>query len=98
MTPVPLPFKGGVPGIGAPMSTNGGVAFLGAAVDNYLRAYNLTTGEQIWRARLPAGGQAPPMTYAVDDGRPFVVMVAGGHGSVGTKPGDYAIAYALTRE
>ena len=98
MTPLPLPFKLGVPGIGGPMITKGGVAFLGAAVDNYLRAYNLTTGEEIWRARLPAGGQATPMTYAVEDGRQFVVMVAGGHGSVGTKPGDYVIAYALPRD
>jgi quinoprotein glucose dehydrogenase len=97
MTPLPLPFKLGVPGIGGPMITKGGVAFLGAAVDNYLRAYNLTNGEQLWEARLPAGGQATPMTYSVDDGRQFVVMVAGGHGSVGTKPGDYVIAYALPR-
>lgn len=97
MTPLPLPFKVGVPGIGGPMITKGGVAFLGAAVDDYLRAYNLTNGKQLWEARLPAGGQATPMTYAVEDGRQFVVMVAGGHGSVGTKPGDYVIAYALPR-
>ncbi|TRL38767.1 glucose/quinate/shikimate family membrane-bound PQQ-dependent dehydrogenase [Rhizobium straminoryzae] len=97
MTPLPLPFKLGVPGIGGPMITKGGVAFLGAAVDNYLRAYELTTGKQLWEARLPAGGQATPMTYSVEDGRQFVVMVAGGHGSVGTKAGDYVIAYALPR-
>ena len=95
MTPLPLPFKVGVPGIGGPIITKGGVAFLGAAVDNYLRAYDLTNGKQLWETRLPAGGQATPMTYAVDDGRQFVVMVAGGHGSVGTKPGDYVIAYSL---
>ncbi|MNH96618.1 Quinoprotein glucose dehydrogenase [compost metagenome] len=97
MTPLPLPFKVGVPGIGGPMITKGGVAFLGAAVDDYLRAYNLTNGRQLWEARLPAGGQATPMTYAVEDGRQFVVIVAGGHGSVGTTPGDYVIAYALPR-
>jgi quinoprotein glucose dehydrogenase len=97
MTPLPLPFKVGVPGIGGPMITKGGVAFLGAAVDDYLRAYNLTNGKQLWEGRLPAGGQATPMSYAVDDGRQFVVIVAGGHGSVGTKPGDYVIAYALPR-
>ncbi|MGE7367497.1 glucose/quinate/shikimate family membrane-bound PQQ-dependent dehydrogenase [Neorhizobium sp. NPDC001467] len=97
MTPLPLPFKIGVPGIGGPMITKGGIAFLGAAVDNYLRAYDLTTGNQLWQARLPAGGQATPMSYAVEDGRQFVVMVAGGHGSIGTKPGDYVIAYALPR-
>ncbi|TRA98294.1 MULTISPECIES: glucose/quinate/shikimate family membrane-bound PQQ-dependent dehydrogenase [Rhizobium/Agrobacterium group] len=95
MTPLPLPFKVGVPGIGGPMITKGGVAFLGAAVDNFLRAYDLTTGKQLWEARLPAGGQATPMTYALEGGKQYVVMVAGGHGSVGTKPGDYVIAYTL---
>ncbi|KQY19800.1 glucose/quinate/shikimate family membrane-bound PQQ-dependent dehydrogenase [Rhizobium sp. Root482] len=98
MTPLPLPFKVGVPGIGGPMITKGGIAFLGAAVDNYLRAYNLTTGEKLWQARLPAGGQSTPMTYATEDGQQYVLMVAGGHGSVGTKPGDYVIAYTLPKE
>lgn len=95
MTPLPLSFKVGVPGIGGPMITKGGVAFLGAAVDNYLRAYDLTTGKELWEARLPAGGQATPMTYSLENGKQYVVMVAGGHGSVGTKPGDYVIAYTL---
>lgn len=95
MTALPLPFKLGVPGIGGPMITKGGVAFLAAAVDNYLRAYDLTTGRQLWQARLPAGGQATPMTYALNDGRQMVVIVAGGHGSIGTKAGDYVIAYGL---
>ncbi|MFW8586305.1 glucose/quinate/shikimate family membrane-bound PQQ-dependent dehydrogenase [Rhizobium beringeri] len=95
MTPLPLPFKVGVPGIGGPMLTKGGVAFLGAAVDNYLRAYDVTSGRQLWQGRLPAGGQATPMTYMTDDNKQYVVMVAGGHGSVGTTPGDYVIAYTL---
>ena len=95
MTPLPLPFKVGVPGIGGPIVTKGGVAFLAAAVDNYLRAYDLTSGRELWKGRLPAGGQATPMTYALADGRQFVVIVAGGHGSIGTKPGDYVIAYSL---
>ncbi|MVA25622.1 glucose/quinate/shikimate family membrane-bound PQQ-dependent dehydrogenase [Agrobacterium vitis] len=94
MTPLPLPFKVGVPGIGGPMITKGGVAFLGAAVDNYLRAYDLATGKVLWEGRLPAGGQATPMSYELN-GKQYVVMVAGGHGSIGTKPGDYVIAYTL---
>lgn len=97
MTPLPLPFNVGVPGIGGPMITAGGVVFLGAAVDDYLRAYDLTTGEVLWKGRLPAGGQSTPMTYATDDGQQFVLIVAGGHGSVGTKPGDYVIAYTLPK-
>jgi quinoprotein glucose dehydrogenase len=94
MAPVPVPLELGVPGIGGPIITAGGVAFLAASVDNYLRAYDLTTGEQLWQARLPAGGQATPMSYTAG-GRQFVVQVAGGHGSIGTDIGDYVIAYTL---
>jgi quinoprotein glucose dehydrogenase len=93
-SPLPLPFKVGVPGIGGPIITAGGVAFLGAAVDDFLRAYDVTSGKQLWEARLPAGGQSTPMSFALD-GKQYVVIVAGGHGSVGTKPGDYVIAYTL---
>ncbi len=95
MTPLPLPFKLGVPGIGGPIITKGGVAFLAATVDDYLRAYDLETGKELWRGRLPAGGQATPMTYLDDDGHQIVLIVAGGHGFIGTRPGDYVVAYAL---
>ncbi len=95
MAPIPVPLKLGVPGIGGPVITRGGVVFLAATVDNYLRAYNLTDGEQLWRARLPAGGQATPMTYLNSKGEQMVVQVAGGHGSIGTKIGDYVLAYKL---
>ncbi|WP_108125356.1 glucose/quinate/shikimate family membrane-bound PQQ-dependent dehydrogenase [Saccharospirillum mangrovi] len=95
MTPLPLPIEMGVPGIGGPIVTAGNVAFLAATVDDYLRAYDLSTGEQLWQARLPAGGQATPMTYLNSQGEQMVVLVAGGHGSVGTTPGDYVLAYKL---
>ena len=95
MAPVPIPLKLGVPGIGGPMITAGGVAFLGAAVDDYLRAYDLTTGKQLWQTRLPAGGQSTPMSYTGKDGKQYVLIVAGGHGSVGTKAGDYVMSYKL---
>lgn len=95
MSPIPVPLRLGVPGIGGPIITEGGVVFLAASVDNYLRAYNLNTGEQIWRTRLPAGGQATPMTYLNSEGEQMVVQVAGGHGSIGTTIGDYVMAYKL---
>lgn len=97
LAPVPLPFRMGVPTLGGPLLTAGGVAFLSGTLDYYLRAYDASTGEELWRVRLPAGGQATPMTYEAADGRQFVVVVAGGHGSLGTKAGDDVIAYALPR-
>jgi quinoprotein glucose dehydrogenase len=97
LAPVPLPFRMGVPSLGGPVITGGGVAFYSGTLDYYLRAYDEATGRELWRSRLPAGGQATPMTYQASDGREFVVVVAGGHGSTGTKPGDDVIAYALPR-
>lgn len=92
--PVPLPFKMGMPMLGGPIVTAGGVAFIGATADYYLRAFDVNTGGELWQARLPAGAQATPMTYAAG-GKQYVVIAAGGHGSFGTKLGDYIIAYAL---
>jgi quinoprotein glucose dehydrogenase len=96
-SPLPLPFKLGVPTLGGPIVTGSGVAFLSSTLDYYVRAYDETTGKQLWQARLPAGGQATPMTYQGADGRQYVVVVAGGHGTLGTKQGDSVIAYALPR-
>ncbi len=96
-SPLPLPFAMGVPSLGGPMMTAGGVAFLSGTLDYYLRAYDVGNGKELWRSRLPAGGQATPMTYRGRDGRQFVVVAAGGHGSLGTKTGDSVIAYALPK-
>jgi quinoprotein glucose dehydrogenase len=84
----------GVPSLGGPLTTAGGVAFLTSTADYYIRAYDVRNGEQLWQDRLPAGGQSTPMSYAIG-GKQFVVTAAGGHGSFGTKQGDYIIAYAL---
>jgi quinoprotein glucose dehydrogenase len=98
-SPVPVPIKLGVPSLGGPVVTAGGVAFLGSALDYYLRAYDIETGEELWKARLPAGGQASPMSYwSKPSGRQFVVIASGGHGSLGTRKGDSIVAYALPRE
>lgn len=97
LSPLPLPFRMGVPNLGGPILTAGGLAFLSGTLDDYVRAYDAATGEEIWRSRLPAGGQATPMSYLGDDGRQYLVVVAGGHGSLGTRAGDHVIAYALPR-
>jgi quinoprotein glucose dehydrogenase len=64
---------------------------------NLAAAYDVTSGRQLWQGRLPAGGQSTPMSYATADGRQFVAIMAGGHGSVNTKAGDYVVAYALPK-
>jgi len=89
------PLPTGIFNIGGNIVTAGGLIFIGATADNYLRAFELATGRELWRARLPAGGQATPMTYQAQDGRQFVVISAGGHGGLRTATGDAVLAYAL---
>ena len=86
----------GAPNMGGPIATAGDLIFVAAAEDNYLRAFDVDTGRELWRYRLPAGGQATPMTYrAGRDQRQYVVVAAGGHGTLDTERGDFVIAFAL---
>jgi quinoprotein glucose dehydrogenase len=92
----PTWFKLGVPNMGGPIATASGLVFIAAAADNYLRAFAAATGEELWAGRLPAGGQATPMTFVSPrNGRQYVVIAAGGHGGLGTDRGDYLVAFAL---
>ncbi|MET0273555.1 MAG: pyrroloquinoline quinone-dependent dehydrogenase, partial [Phenylobacterium sp.] len=84
----------GTPNFGGPIATASGLVFIGAAMDDYLRAFDSATGRELWKGRLPAGGQATPMTY-VWKGRQYVVIAAGGHAKSGTRRGDMVVAYAL---
>ena len=94
--PVPIPLPLGVPSLGGMVTTGGGVTFLSSTLDYYIRGYDVSNGKVIWKARLPAGGQATPMSYVSNkSGRQFVVVMAGGHGSLGTKMSDTLVAYAL---
>ena len=94
LAPGGLALKLGTPNFGGPVVTKGGLVFIGAAMDDYLRALDVETGNELWKGRLPAGGQATPMTY-VWNGKQYVVIAAGGHGKSGTKIGDYVVAFAL---
>ncbi|MFT8807258.1 membrane-bound PQQ-dependent dehydrogenase, glucose/quinate/shikimate family [Gluconobacter sp.] len=92
-----LPLPTGMYNIGGSVLTKGGVSFMGATADDYLRGFDMSNGKVIWRDRLPAGGQATPMSYQID-GKQYVVIAAGGHGGLGTRSGDYIIAYTLNGE
>ena len=94
-SPVPVPLTMGVPSLGGAFTTAGGVSFLSGTLDQYLRAYDVKNGKQLWEGRLPAGAQTTPMTYTGKDGKQYVLVMAGGHGSLGTKQGDYVMAFKL---
>jgi len=84
----------GSPNFGGSLATAGGLVFIAAGMDQRLRAIDIESGRDLWSAELPAGGQATPMTFAIN-GRQYIVLAAGGHGSLGTALGDQVVAYAL---
>jgi quinoprotein glucose dehydrogenase len=86
--------KTGSINLGGPIITAGSLVFTSAAMDSHLRAFDIESGKELWTYELPAGGQATPMTYTLD-GKQYLVIAAGGHGKMGTKQGDYVLAFRL---
>jgi quinoprotein glucose dehydrogenase len=82
-------------GFGGPITTAGGLVFVSGAIDQKFRALDIDSGKELWTTTLPVGAQSTPMTYQLPNGRQFVVIAAGGHGSLPGKLGDYVFAYAL---
>lgn len=93
-----IPFNVGMPTLGGPIVTKGGIAFYAGTQDYYLRAIDIETGDVLWKGRLPVGAQSTPMTFFHEaDGRQYVVVSAGGaRGNVKDR-GDYIEAFALPR-
>lgn len=96
LVPLSIAMKWGTPTLGGSLVTAGGLLFIGSTIDKYLRAFDAKTGEELWQGRLPATGNATPMTYEWK-GRQFVVIAAGGHGDLGVAPGDSFVAFALPK-
>lgn len=83
----------GTENYGGPLVTAGGLIFIGATADETFRAFDNRTGQILWQAQLPFGGNASPSTYMVD-GRQYVVISAGG-GKSGRPRGGSLVAFTL---
>lgn len=94
LLPLPIAWELGTPGAGGPLITAGGLVFIGYTLDDSLRAFNLYTGEVLWKTELPAPGTAIPVTYEVD-GEQYIVIPAGGHSMYGPTMGDSVMAFKL---
>lgn len=88
--------KTGTENYGGPIVAKNGLVIIAASKDEHIRAFDKHTGEEIWKAKLPAGGYATPITYEMD-GRQFIVIACGG-GKMGTASGDQYVAFALPKD
>lgn len=86
--------KTGTENFGGASVTAGGLVFCSGTRDGKIRAFDADTGAELWSARLPWTGSAPPAIYE-SNGREYVVVAATGGGKLGTPMGDAYVAFAL---
>ena len=86
----------GLPNFGPPLVTAGGLIFHAGTKELVLRAHDTETGTVLASFDIPAGLHAGPISYKLRaDGKQYLVIAPGGHKRMGSKLGDYIIAYAL---
>lgn len=92
---ISLPFEipMGTPTHGGPMITETGLAFIAASKDNMFQAYDLASGDMVWRTELPAAGGAP-ISYMLD-GKQYIVLHAGGQGAIQSRYSTKMVAFTL---
>jgi quinoprotein glucose dehydrogenase len=86
----------GTENFGGAIVTAGGLVFIAGTKDERIRAFDKSSGKELWQHPLPAGGYATPATYSAG-GHQYVVIAAGGAGKLGTRAGDAFVAFALPR-
>lgn len=90
------PQPTGAPNIGGSLVTAGGVIFIGATNDSRFRAFDKSTGKELWTAQLPASAHATPMTFTGPrTKKQYVVIAAGGGNKYSDVYSDALIAFAL---
>jgi quinoprotein glucose dehydrogenase len=91
------PIPPGSISLGGPIVTAGGVVFIAGTTDSNIRAFDVETGKELWKAQLPASANATPMTYRLGaSGKQYLVIAAGGHPKITEeKLSDALVAFAL---
>jgi len=91
------PVPPGSISLGGPIATAGGLVFIAGTFDPFLRAFDVETGKELWKAQLPNSGHATPMTYRLAaNGKQYLVIAAGGHPKITEESlGDALVAFTL---
>lgn len=89
-----VPIKG-QRNMGGVIATAGGLLFATGTVDQRIRAFNASNGEELWSSKLPAAGSTLPSTYMVNGTQYVVVVATGGSYKGYSGRSDKLIAFKL---
>jgi quinoprotein glucose dehydrogenase len=76
---------------GGGIATAGGLIFIGATIDNMIRAFDQNKGNVLWEHQLPGMASSIPSTYAIDN-KQFIVVSVNGNQQSNFKGGYIAFA------
>lgn len=74
-TKLGLPLPMGVPLSAGTITTQGGLVFMAGTMDRFIRAFDINTGDELWRYHLPTNAQATPMTYMTPDSKRQIIII-----------------------
>jgi quinoprotein glucose dehydrogenase len=95
---IPGAAEWGSVALGGPIATAGGLVFTAGTLEAAIYAFDVRSGQRLWKGTLPTSARSTPMTYLARDGRQYVVISAGGHGAqIGPPLGDHVVAFALPK-
>jgi quinoprotein glucose dehydrogenase len=89
-----MPDSWGSVTIGGPVITKGGLVFVGGSMDSKVRAFDIKTGDELWKAMVEAPAVAIPAVYTYK-GKQYVVFVAGGNSILTPRVSDQVVAFTL---
>jgi quinoprotein glucose dehydrogenase len=85
----------GLPNLGGPATTDTGLVFIGATLDNHIRAFETATGRMVWKGELPTAARATPLIFTSASGRQMVAIAAGGFDDPVSKLDTKLVVFAL---
>jgi quinoprotein glucose dehydrogenase len=85
----------GMPNLGGPAATDTGLVFIGASLDNHIRAFETSQGRVVWTGELPTAARATPLIFRGATGRQMVAIAAGGFDDALSKLDTKLVVFAL---
>ncbi|HEV7716510.1 MAG TPA: pyrroloquinoline quinone-dependent dehydrogenase [Steroidobacteraceae bacterium] len=83
------------PNLGGPATTDTGLVFIGATLDDSFRAFDSRSGQELWKAKLPTSARATPLVFTTENGRHMVAIAAGGHDNSMSRIDTKLVVFAL---